>query len=407
MKIGWLSVAPEARTGYGRQTREIVSRLLAKHEVVCIGHSSDVIVWGGKKYYTLPNGKKILTLAFTNPLINSKSALEIVDMYIKRYGFDIIIAHWDAFALSFLQNIKIPWIAYIPIDGPITPKWANYVNSAYKIVLYSQFGYNEMLKFYPASKLSYIPHGIDTKLFKPLKTPKSELRKQIQASPSIPEDRFLFLFVGANIGSRKLIPLLLRTFKKFSEEHSDAHLYIHTNAYARLGRGYDLPMLIDMLGLKDRVHLPTFNPILEGLSDEEMVKIYNAADVYVTNSCAEGFGLPVLEAQACGLPVIAPRDSAQIELVDRHGWLVNNVDEEEYVEYPVYVPQLTWYPVPNQKSLLEKMETAYSDDRLRRRYSRLARKFALKYDWKYIIPQWYKLLDEVEGDLKIFRGVLQ
>jgi len=405
MRIGWLSVSPVARTGYGRMTREIVSRLLDKYEVICLGHESDVIVWGGKKYYNI-NGKDVLTLVFTNPLVNPKSALEIVNTYIKKYEFDVIIAHWDAFALEFLKDIKIPWLAYIPVDGSMTSKWANYVRSAYKIILYSKFGYDESSKFFHPSKLAYIPHGVDTDTFKPLNIPKEELRKNIEASPPIPEDCFLFIFIGANIGSRKLIPLLLRTFKKFVDIYPNAHLYLHTNSYARMGRGYDLPMLIDMLDLKKNVHLPTYNPILEGLSDEDMVKIYNAGDVYITNSIAEGFGLPVLEAQACGLPVITPRNSAQIELVNGHGWLVENIDEDEYVEYPVYVPQLTWYPVPNQKDLLAKMSEAYTNEGLRKKYSRMSREFALQYDWKKIIKQWYKLLDEVEEDIELFRSVV-
>ena len=44
MRIGWLSVSMWAKTGYGRETREIVSRLIDEHEVICMGHEADVIV---------------------------------------------------------------------------------------------------------------------------------------------------------------------------------------------------------------------------------------------------------------------------------------------------------------------------------------------------------------------------
>jgi len=54
MRIGWLSATPMAKTGYGSQTLEIVDRLLAQHEITCIGQTSNVIVWGGRQTITTP-----------------------------------------------------------------------------------------------------------------------------------------------------------------------------------------------------------------------------------------------------------------------------------------------------------------------------------------------------------------
>jgi glycosyltransferase involved in cell wall biosynthesis len=406
MKLGWVGVSPEATTGYGRETRDIVSILLERYEVVCIGHIADVIVWGGKKRVPLPGGREVLTLAMTNPLLDpdaQRRAADMLKIYGQRYGIDLFIGHWDAFALEFLNKQELPYLVYVPIDGPMTGKWASYVRDAYRIILYSKFGYHECLNFFPPSKLAYIPHGVNCETFQPIKEDKGKLRREIDASPPIPEDCVLFLFVGTNIGDRKKIPLLLHTFRKLPER---AHIYLHTNAFGPgIGRSYDLPIYVDMLGIKDRVHFPRFNPILEGLSDEEMCRIYNAADVYVTNSVAEGYGLPLMEAQSCGLPVIAARNSAQTELVEGHGWLVDNVDPEEYFDIPIYVPQLTWYPVPSQRSLLEKMEEAYSNEDLRRRYGGESRSFALEYSWERVKPLWFKLLEEVEEELNIFKSM--
>jgi len=352
-------------------------------------------------------GKEITVLSMFNPLISKTIALETLNTYIEKYNFDLIIAHWDAFALEFLNDAKIPYLAYIPIDGVMTEKWANYVKKAYRIIAYSQFGYNELLKFFPPSRLAYIPHGVDTKVFRPLNKDKAELRQQIEAVPPIPEDCFLVLNVAANIGSRKKLPLLIRTFKKFVKYCPNAHLYLHTNANAPMGKGYDLTFYIHMLGLDKHVHLPEYNPVLLGLSDLEMCELYNAADVYVSNSVAEGFCLPLIEAQACGLPVIAPLNSAQIELVQGHGWLVRSIDTDVYVEIPVYVPQLTEYPVPDQTSLLSCLIDAYNSPDKRKEYGKKAREFALKYDWNKIMPMWFELLEEVENELNMFKSIIE
>jgi len=308
----------------------------------------------------------------------------------------------NSFALGFLKQVGAPYLAMIPVDGPMTKKWYEYVNQATRIITYSKFGFRELQRFAPPSQVVYIPHGIDCSVFKPLNEDKGSLRAGLDVAPPVPEDCFLFLFVGANIGPRKLIPLLMRTFARFARRHPDAHLLLHTNAYAEQ-RGYDLLSLASEFGIQDRVHFPTMNPILEGKSDEEMVQIFNAADVYVTNSIAEGFGIPLLEAAACGIPAIAPRNSSQEELVEGHGWLVENVPEDVYVEYPVYVPQCTKYPAPDQRDMLRKMEEAYQREDLRKEYGKRAREFALGYDWDKITPMWFRLLEAVEEELSLLK----
>src|SRR5206468_5863811 len=67
------------------------------------------------------------------------------------------------------------------------------------------------------------------------------------------------------------------------------------------------------LGLSDRVHL------LGRLSDEDLLDVYRSADVFVMPSMHEGFCIPVLEAMACGVPVVAARAAALPETVASAG----------------------------------------------------------------------------------------
>ncbi|MBW2651015.1 MAG: glycosyltransferase, partial [Deltaproteobacteria bacterium] len=190
-----------------------------------------------------------------------------------------------------------------------------------------------------------------------------------------------------------------------TEKHPDAHLFIHTNAYTVFPRGYDLVSWRRMLGMEKHIHFPTVNPIVKPASKEELTKLYNAADLYVSLSVAEGFGLPILEAMSCGTPALVPRNSAQVELVEGCGWLCDNVPEDMYYIVPHYVPMLTRYPAPDVNSFLECLEEAYSNPDLRDRYGRRARRRALRYSPRRVMPLWFELLDRLESELELFRAV--
>jgi glycosyltransferase involved in cell wall biosynthesis len=80
------------------------------------------------------------------------------------------------------------------------------------------------------------------------------------------------------------------------------------------------------LGLQDAIVFTGY------VSDEELVKIYNAADVYVHPAMYEGFGLQVAEAMACGTPVIAFNNTSIPEVIGKAGILVDTNDIDEFTE---------------------------------------------------------------------------
>ncbi len=86
--------------------------------------------------------------------------------------------------------------------------------------------------------------------------------------------------------------------------------------------GRDLAQ-IDKFNLQDRVILTGWVP------DEDLAAIYNLADLLIFPSLYEGFGIPLLEAMACGCPVLTSNKSATQEVVGDAGYLVNPLDVEE------------------------------------------------------------------------------
>lgn len=168
-----------------------------------------------------------------------------------------------------------------------------------------------------ASKITVVYPGVDTH-FHPIAPPALDAFRQRRGLP----ERFI-LFVGT-LEPRKNLPMLLHAFAQ---------------ARPRLPRGCKLvlaggkgwlyePVLrtIEQLQLKSEVILPGFVP------DEELPLWYNCADVFVYPSLYEGFGLPALEAMACGCPVMAARTSSLPEVVGDGGLLLSHDQPEVWAE---------------------------------------------------------------------------
>ena len=173
-----------------------------------------------------------------------------------------------------------------------------------------------------ASKITVIYPGVDS-TFRPLEAAATSSFRQSRGLP----ERFI-LFVGT-LEPRKNLPMLLRSFHQARSRLPAGYKMILAG-----GRGWLYePILrtIEELGLESEVILPGFVP------DEELALWYNCADVFVYPSLYEGFGLPALEAMACGCPVMAARSSSLPEVVGDAGLLLSPDQPEVWAEELVRV----------------------------------------------------------------------
>lgn len=116
--------------------------------------------------------------------------------------------------------------------------------------------------------------------------------------------RPFLLFVG-KLSVRRCVPMLIRVFGQLVHRDRLAHQLV---IVGQNHLGLPLKELARAFGIDDRIlHLPR-------VSDEELVALYNRADCLVLPSLYEGFGLPIVEAMACGCPVIVFRNSALAEV---------------------------------------------------------------------------------------------
>ena len=158
--------------------------------------------------------------------------------------------------------------------------------------------------------------------FKPL-ADRSVIASVLEAY-GIPIGPPLILAVGG-ISPHKNLPVLLQALARLGPEPHVVIVGDHTHdSFLTCFR--DLKEESARLGLTGRVTFTGFVP------DEDLVALYNAAQVLALPSLAEGFGLPAMEAMACGLPVAASRRGSLPEIVGEAGVFFDPLDPEDMAE---------------------------------------------------------------------------
>ena len=155
-----------------------------------------------------------------------------------------------------------------------------------------------------------VPHGVDTGIWSP------GSREAARGLLGLPQGVFIAGICAANIGPRKAWGEQLAAFAAFRRTRRDALLLIH--AAPEHPEGINLYDLCRHLGIRDAVLFGEHT----AMDDAQMANWFRSLDVLMAASYGEGFGLPIVQAQACGVPVIGTRCSAITEkIASGTGWL--------------------------------------------------------------------------------------
>jgi glycosyltransferase involved in cell wall biosynthesis len=237
----------------------------------------------------------------------------------------IDLLHSSVFPPSlWLQCKSVMTVLDLNFDlNPETTKWTGRmwwrllgwrgIRKADRVITLSEQTRNELVRRGVAkAKTAVIP------LFaRPIFRPTAN-QPVIAAKYDLPE-RYV-LYVGT-LEPRKNVANLVRAFALASKRRDLAHVLVLAGA-----RGWlydDIFRTVEELNLRDQVIFLDYVP------DEDLPGLYSAADLFVFLSRYEGFGLPVLEAMACGAPVLASNSSALPEVVGDAGIMVPPDDVEQ------------------------------------------------------------------------------
>lgn len=199
----------------------------------------------------------------------------------------------------------------------------------------------------------YWPHGVNPDVWYP--RDKGAARERV----GIARERFLVSFVGVNDStpSRKGIPELLMAWQIFSSQHPDALLYLHTATHGNLpvaqNGGVRIDILMKTLGIDpNTVKIVDQYRYRSGIPHAELADVAAASDVLVLPTRGEGFGLPLIEFQRVGTPVITTHCCTGPELCFG-GWLIEGEAEWNWQDCIVIKPGIV--------SIVECLEAALED----------------------------------------------
>lgn len=389
MKIMWSSNAPWTASGYGVQSKYLMPRF------VDLGYEPCVHAWygleGGLQDMVIetPKGKQFHLRVY--PKGFELYGNDIAESHYQHFGADILISLIDVWVLHEFGKKKMRWISYMPIDMETTdgkpPKpIMEALEGAYRVVSYAKYG--EMILNNAGIPNVMIPHGVDTETFAPR---DKTAAKQWDAWNGFDEDDFVIGMVAANKGypSRKAFPENMQAVANFKQRHPNRKikLYLHTLQGQQTG-GLDFPTLLMDLGLsRDDVKLCNQYSYMLGFPESYMANMYNALDVLLAASMSEGFGIPLIEAQACGTPVITTDFSSMTELTFA-GCSVP-------ISSRFWNPLGAWMSLPDVDALTEALEWAYQQ-RGSTQVREKARSGALPYAWDSVVEHgWKPLLAEI------------
>jgi len=429
-RILFCSEATFLNTGYATYTREILNYLYStgKYEIAemaSYGERNDPraagIPW--KFYGVVPDNtcsQEEKEQYNQNPI--SQFGELIFETVCLDFMPDIVCDIRDFWMLDFAERSPFrpyfKWCIMPTVDArPQARQWIATYQSADACLTYSEWA-GEVLKQQSGNKINYI--GISPpsahSAYQPI-----EDKDGLRASFGIDPNAKIIGTVMRN-QRRKLYPDLFEAFRLLLdsvENNSDYYLYCHTS-YPDLG--WDIPELLQQYNLSSKVYFTyicgqterpfaslfkgaiaqspytgqfgaTLSNVKNGVGYEDLSKIINLFDLYVQYANCEGFGLPQVEAAACGIPIMAT-DYSAMESVVRNLGGTPLTPKALYKELETGCFRAVPDNVFAAKAFKEFFEKPVS---IRRRAGFLTRQAFLEhYQWDKSGQAWEKYFDSVE-----------
>lgn len=423
-----MTEASYLNTGYAKYGKQVLSRMFdtGKYEIAefstyggVIDPRRRTIKW--KNYPNMPDPEN----EEENKLYQSNPVHQFGSWRFERacldFEPDIVLTIRDFWMDSFIYHSPFRSIfswAWMPtVDAsPQNPEWLDMFADADYVLTYSDW-----------AKGVIDSHSGDTTNTVGSASPsasdefKQMDKNAVRAELGIPTDINIIGTVMRN-QRRKLFPALIQSFSEYLKEtkSTNTYLYLHTSFP---DAGWDLASLIQNHEVSSRI-LMTYvcsdaecqhvecsffrdakkgcskcgkyssaaSSVSNGVSDEMLAKIYNSFDLYIQLANSEGFGLPQVEAAACGVPIACTNYSAMEDVVQKLG--AYPIDFELYKELETGCDRA----VPKIDSVVNVFKNFFKmDEQGKLRASENTRSlFEEHYSWDKTAEAWMKIIDQCE-----------
>jgi glycosyltransferase involved in cell wall biosynthesis len=394
-KVLWIADGG-CNTGFGRVTHSIGDRLVDEYghdiSVLAINHRGDH--WPTKLKLYRPNTLK------QDDIFGFSRVVEMLG----KVEPDVVVMLNDPYVLlSYLfennfdrERILLqyrPLITYLPVDGTNQPPtWSSVLTGVSKTVAMSKHGQS----VFPKAELVY--HGVDSKAFypisdeSPLTLSNGEVvksKRDCKRAFGYDPDGFLVLRVDKNSG-RKDFAATWKALVPVLKKYKDIQVHFHTEG-KNSQSGVDLGTLFTREeDVHTRFFLPDMFNTFDGWAEQDLCALYNAADIFVSTSRGEGFGLTIAESLACSVPVIAQNVSAIPEVVGEGGILV---EPQRLITVPA--GQDIWLSDVNAFS--EAIEHLYLAGGTRRKLGAAGREHISKFTWDFAASRFHEYIEAMSS----------
>uniref|UniRef100_A0A6M3LET6 Putative glycosyltransferase n=1 Tax=viral metagenome TaxID=1070528 RepID=A0A6M3LET6_9ZZZZ len=365
MKVLWIGDAV-INSGFAVVTHNICNRLVSKCdlEVFGIGYNTSSPNRYNYNIYPAHTENDIYGFVYANAVIQKTDPDVIVI-----FNDDHIIERYMAKLLGTNSRI-VPLfpINMLPLDKERMLGLSVAGYNVPKVMTYTEFSKKEILKINPNLDVTAIYHGVDHSTFSPL--PEKPLGLK---------NCFVVGTVGTNT-YRKRIDLFLRGFARFANDKSDVKCLVHATSK---DIAYDLPTIIRDLGIEEKTILSITSKDFNDLNT-----LYNMMDVNVNTSLGEGFGLPLIEGAACGVPVLCPEHGNLVDIWGDNATYIK-LRDTEYVAGTKFLGG-----VIDLDDMVVKLNTLYEDRELLSEMRTKALGYAKKdqFNWDKISEKVYKTI---------------
>lgn len=389
----WLLVRRDGKavvsgnSGYGTVTRYMMTGLLNR------GIQGFISAYYGISPGGIINWKGLYVLPVMKGQGDALGFGTAADHY-KRFKCDLGVFHADFWVSRQFTKLIPHSLCYSPLDHEGYPdKWLEVLRGYKWIAVPSMHAFKELEKSHIPS--TFVPHGVNTKVYMPL---SQELSRKAY---TLEKDKFVIGIVAQNNDDepRKGWDSNFLAIKYFFESNPEAKknttVLIHTDPENERGR--NLYELARQTGISQWIIWnDRYTAAVLTLPESAMAKLYNCMDVFLLLSRREGFCIPALEAQACGVPCILNDFSALSERNDygRVGWLTKPAAL-------VYSPLNALTSIPDPYKGADALTEAYNSPTKRKQFSKKSLAFAKRQTWdiaidKHLIPLLKIIWEEIQ-----------
>lgn len=360
-------------TGIGRYTLELVRALVGLQPspditLLCAGHAGPLKGILADREVLLPGSKLLPSLMTWGQVAiwHQVRALHLDVIHDPTGSMPLALAKHSAATVTTIHDVfawSLPGYSSL-LDTLIYKQWLTRPwAKTDAIITVSSQSRADIIKYLKADpeKLHIVPYGVAS-IFQPLRP--GDIRTVVVDKLGI--RRPYILYVGA-LTERKNITRLIHAFSKVREGYPELLLVL---AGPRSWKQTPIENIVSELGLSEHVHLT--GP----LTDKELPALYNGAMLFAFPSLYEGFGMPVLEAMACGTPVITSNVSSLPEVAGDAGIMVDPEDVD---------------------ALTEAIRRIVSDCSLREKLRELGLVRASRFSWQSTATQTLAVYEKVGG----------